>query len=800
MKDKKYLDTSLPLEERVSDLISQMTLDEKLSQIQSRQKAIPRLGVEDYHICAEAAHGLLVRGLQDPWPNGLSTVFPQPIGLSSTWDTDLLFRIGNVISDEARVWYKKDNRKRWLTLWFPTIDMERDPRWGRNEEAYGEDPFLVGKLAAALIRGTQGEHPYYIKAACAPKHFYANNVEEGRGSASSDFGERLKHEYYLKVFKHAFIEGKTHSLMTAYNEINGVPCIVNHEVKNIVKGDWGCEGFIVCDGDDLTQTVTLHKWCDTNAEAIAAALKAGVDSFTDRSEQRVYDAALEAINKGYITENDIDKALTNIFKIRFRLGQFDPEEMCPYNTISQDRLCCKENSETSLEASKKSIVLLKNDGILPLSPQSGEKLLIIGDLAEKNMADWYSGLPPVSITPKEAIIGQVGLNAVKTTGYHDLCSIYDKNKKAWLRVDLDGNVIFDGNEQTRSVFEEVDWGFNCVSYKETLSGKYLNLQPDLSLGCFSGEVWGWFTQEIFLRDEITGKFMPHGELQFGRFNDDELKKIASLTSGLSREIISDRLVEVVNASKEADTVLLFLGNHPLVNGRECFDRPSIYFPARWTKLINAISSVNKNIVLSLISGYPYAFPGELDSLRAVLYTSHGEQYIGTAISDAIFGKYNPAGRLSMTWYQSEDDLPDMNDYDIINSPRTYMYFDKKVQFPFGHGLSYTTFDYSNLHIKSNDGDYLVSCDVKNIGSVDGDEVVQLYVSFEGVPVKAPIKKLCGFSRVNIKSNETTTVTFNVPSEEVRLYCESDRSFSIIPKQIKFMIASSSENIQLEKTI
>jgi len=800
MSNKDYLDISLPLEARVSNLISQMSIEEKIGFLHNQQHEVKRLGIGAYNVSAEGAHGLLVRHYYDQWPYGESTVFPQPIGLSNTWDADLLHRVGEVIGDEARIYYEKDNHTRWLTLWFPTIDMERDPRWGRNEEAYGEDPHLVGKLASQLIKGVQGDDPFYLKSTCAPKHFYGNNVEKNRLSASTDISERVKREYYLKVFKYAFVEGKAMSLMTAYNEINGIPCIANPEVLSIVKGEWGCEGFIVCDGDDLSQTVTHHKYCKTNAEAVALALKAGVDCFTDQKNDMIIGAITEAYEKGLITQADIDTAVTNIFKLRFRLGQFDPPEKCKFTKIPQENLCCEKHSSTALEAARKSIVLLQNDGILPLDKSSCGKVLVLGDLARKNTPDWYSGKPPEAISPLDELSKVLPKKSIETVSIHDKCAIYNENEKGWLRVDKKGNVTFDGTEKTRTVFEEIDWGFKSVSYLSTDSGKYLNMKSDFTLECKSDYVWGWFTLELFLRNEKTGKFLSHGHLYGNRYSKEQVKEIASYISNLKVEILSDGIEPAVNAAVACDTVLVMLGNHPLVNGRECFDRPAITFPRRWTELLKRLRKVNKNVVLSLIAGYPFAFTKEAKLVRAVTFTSHGEQYVGKALIESLFGQYNPAGRLSMTWYLSEKDLPDINDYDIINSPRTYMYFDKPVQFPFGFGLSYTDFEYKNIKTLRKGKDFVVSCDVKNTGKMDGDEVVQLYLTHHGVPVKSPALQLCGFKRVHIKQGKSAGVEFIVPEEELKLFCEKKNAFSIIPKSITFSIGSSSADIKLTEEV
>ena len=799
----KIFDHKLPLEERIDYLLKEMTIEEKVGLLPARQAAIPRLDIGEYSVGAEGAHGLLVRRYYDQWPGGKSTVFPQPIGMSCTFDKNLLGRVGDVISTEARIWYEKDNRTKWLTLWFPTIDMERDPRWGRNEEAYGEDPHLAGKLAAALIRGVQGNHPYYLKASCAPKHFYGNNVEKDRGSTSTNISERLKHEYYLKVFKYAFVEGRAHSLMTAYNEINGVPCIANPENVTIVKGEWGCDGHIVSDGDDLLQTITLHKYCETPAQAIALALKNGVDCFPEQKTENVTNAALDALKEGLLTVEDIDRAVANTLRTRFRLGQFDPDSVNPYSKIKHDRLCGHEHSAVALETSKKAVVLLKNDGILPLDAKKCGKILMLGDLAEANFADWYSGKPPHVTTPFNAIRKKTSKSRVKAMKTHDLCVIFNEVEKAWLRIDEKGAVTFDGDEDTRAVFEEIDWGFNAVSYRDGTSGKYLNLANDpqregeFILACTSEVVWGWFTMEQFMRDEITGKFLGHGQTFGNRYNEEDNKKIKNLVKSLRSDILTNAMAPIKYEAERSDTVILALGNHPLINGRECYDRPSINFPKRWKKIIDSVCSVNKNVVLMLIAGYPYAFPKEEKSFRAVLYTAHGEQDVGAALADVVFGDYNPAGRTSMTWYQSEKDLPDINDYDIINNPRTYMYFDKPVQYPFGHGLSYTTFDYSDLKIEKNDDGHTVSCKVKNTGELAGDEVVQLYVTLNETPVKAPVKMLCGFERVHFEAGESKTIIFAVPPEDTALYDEEAAAFSIKPKTVTFTIGASSKDIRLK---
>ncbi|MBQ8997399.1 MAG: glycoside hydrolase family 3 C-terminal domain-containing protein, partial [Clostridium sp.] len=391
-----YKNSTFPLDVRVKSLISLLTLDEKISLLPTRQAAIERLNISEYSVGGEAAHGVVSN-------TGPSTVFPQPLGLASTFDEKLLEEIGSVIGDEARIYYDKSNRKYGLTLWAPTIDMERDPRWGRTEEAYGEDPILTGKLSSNLIKGMQGYDDFYLKLVPAPKHFYGNNNEEGRIYCSSSIDKRNKNEYYLKAFKPAFVEGKAKSMMTAYNSINGTPCILNKEVQDIVKDTWRCDGFIVCDGGDFSQTVDYHKYYKTHAETIAAALKAGIDCFTDDAEL-VINAAKEAISRNLITEKDIDKAISNILKIRFRLGQFDDDSLNPYANICPEKLCSKSHSELSLKACLESIVLLKNENnILPLKEDKINSLAILGPLANEIYRDWYCVTPPYKVTMLDGI-------------------------------------------------------------------------------------------------------------------------------------------------------------------------------------------------------------------------------------------------------------------------------------------------------------------------------------------------------------------------------------------------------------
>lgn len=383
------------LNERVQDLLSRLTLEEKVSLMPQYQAAIDRLGVGGYKHGTEGAHGI-------SWL-GKATSFPQPSGLACTWNPELLQRIGSAIGDEARAFYRKNPTVNGLTLWAPTVDMERDPRWGRTEEAYGEDPELTGQLSTALVKGIQGDHPVYLKAVATLKHFLGNNNEIDRGVASSSIDPRNMREYYLEAFKPAFKEGGAQSMMTAYNSVNGVPVILHPAVMEIVKGEWEMDGFIVSDAGDLFGIVKDHKYYDSFAQSMAESIKNGIDSVTEETEETIK-VIHEALREGLLTEEDLDRALANTFRIRFRLGEFDPEEGNPYAAIDDSVILSKAHSDLSLEAAKESIVLLKNDhAALPLSASALSKVAVIGPLGDEAFRDWYSGTLPYAVTPLQGV-------------------------------------------------------------------------------------------------------------------------------------------------------------------------------------------------------------------------------------------------------------------------------------------------------------------------------------------------------------------------------------------------------------
>lgn len=775
-----YKNSTLSLDVRVNSLIALLTLDEKISLLPTRQAAIKRLNINEYSVGGEAAHGVVSS-------TGTSTVFPQPLGLASTFDEKLLEKIGSVIGDEARIYYDKCNRRHGLTLWAPTIDMERDPRLGRTEEAYGEDPVLTGKLSSSLIKGMQGYDDFYLKLVPAPKHFYGNNNEEGRIYCSSSIDKRNKNEYYLKAFKPAFVEGKAKSMMTAYNSINGTPCILNKEVQDIVKDTWGCDGFVVCDGGDFSQTVDYHKYYKTHSETIASALKAGIDCFTDDAEL-VINAAKDALARNLITENDINKAISNILKIRFRLGEFDDDSLNPYANISPEKLCSKSHSELSLKACLESIVLLKNkNDILPLKENKINSIAILGPLANEIYKDWYCGTPPYKVTLLDGVKNKLINKDIKFHNGNDI-----------VKLSIDNEPLFNNN------FEMCNWGFGSITLKDTYSNKYLTLEEDDNkISSSADEIWGWFVKEVFKCNDISDNNFTLRTWDNGKisFNNGLLNKNINENNDiiLNKEIIEDGIKECINLAANSDVAIVVVGNHPLINAKEEIDRTDLILPPSQEELIKSVYSVNPNTIVVMISSYPFSINWCNDNVPAILHCTHGCQELGNAIAQCLFGDYNPAGRLPMTWYKSINDLPSIMNYDIINNNSTYMYYKGDPLYEFGYGLSYTNFKYSNLVISSNkissNKEIKIDFLLENIGTYEGDEVVQVYVSLTSSRAKRPIKQLVNFKRIHLDKNECKWVTFKLNSSDLEYFDVSSNNFILESGTCSILIGSSSKNIK-----
>ena len=794
-----FQDINLPLEERVKDLVSRFTLEEKINSMVQYQPEISRLGVKPYKHGTEAAHGIA-------WL-GKATTFPQPIGLGCTWNPEIMKEIGSVIGDEARIFYQKDPAVNGLTLWAPTVDMERDPRWGRTEEAYGEDPYLTGQLAASLVKGIQGDHPFFFKAVATLKHFIGNNNEIDRGECSASIDPRNMREYYLKAFEAAFVEGGAKSMMTAYNSINGTPALLHPYVNEIVKGEWDMDGFIVSDAGDVMGIVNDHKYYDNHTLSVADSIKSGIDSITDDAEIST-NAIRDALEKNLLTEEDLDRALTNTFRVRFRLGEFDPEENNPYANVDEGLLCSPEHNALSLKATKESIVLLKNDNqTLPLNKNKLNSVAVIGPLADIVYRDWYSGSLPYQITPFEGIKKKLGDKNVVLQDGSDLVKFKSSRTGKYVGITNEESLL-GANETVDSAetFHVSDWGFGEFTLKSLKTGKNVTTD-DQNLTASADEIWGWFTKEVF---RINAQDQDTVSLKTWNGNDISTDEktgslvVSELTEDFTKEVVFNGLEEAVEAAKSSEVAVVFVGNHPLINGKETIDRPDITLAAYQEKLVQEVYKVNPNTVVVVVGSYPFALNWIDENIPAVLYTSHAGQELGNAISDVLFGDYSPSGRLNMTWYRSTNDLTDIMDYDIIKGNRTYQYYKGKPLYSFGHGLTYSDFKYSDLQFNSKevnaDDTVTITLQVENIGPIASDEVVQLYVRDDESRVKRPDKELKGFTRIHLEPGTSQTIQFKLSVSDLAFWDVTRNQFSVESGTFTILIGRSSQDIQLTDTL
>jgi len=808
-KQYPFQDHQLPLNERVADLISRFTLEEKIESMVQYQPAIERLGVAAYKHGTEAAHGMA-------WL-GEATTFPQPIGLGCSWNSELMQQIGSVIGDEARVFYQRNPEVNGLTLWAPTVDMERDPRWGRTEEAYGEDPVLTGELTAGLVKGIQGNHPTYYKAIATLKHFIGNNNEINRGSCSASIDPRNMKEYYQAAFKPAFVKGGAKSMMTSYNSVNGTPTILLDDVKKVVKEEWNMDGFIVSDAGDLLGIVNDHHYYEDYKHAVAHAIRAGIDSITDDKEKSCT-AIAQALEEGLLTEQDLDQALFNTFRVRFMLGEFDSDELNPYANMPEEKLMAPEHAALSLQAAKESIVLLKNDHKqLPLNNEELKSVAVVGPLAHVVYRDWYSGKLPYQVSIVDGLKAKLNKTKVTYSPATDEVSLSVANKengKVGLiaEADEEGKLRLTAADEQPSHFELTDWDHGSYTLKELSSGKLLTTGDDKHLAAAADEAFGWFVKEVIrMKEKKEGVYAVHSwnnkaiKLPTGTdsYVTVEEEGEAAEQDHVRIEKVKDGIAEAKELAAAAQQAIVVVGNHPLINGKEEIDRPSLELAEQQRKLIEEVLEVNPNTVVVIVGGYPFVLGDLADRIPAILYTSHAGQELGNAVADVLVGNYSPSGRLNMTWYKGEEQLSDLLDYDIISSKRTYMFLEEEPLYPFGHGLSYAAFSYDNFHIASQFNEHnelLASVDVSNSSAITADEVVQLYVTVACSRVKRPLKKLVAFAKVTLEPGQTKQVTLSIPRDYLTIWDVTRDQFIVEKSSYTFAVGSTSELLQLSETV
>jgi|WetSurMetagenome_2_1015567.scaffolds.fasta_scaffold19342_2 beta-glucosidase len=807
-------------QERLADLVSLMTVDEKIKQLTNETDSIPRLGIPQYNYWSEALHGVLASG---------ATSFPLPVAMGSSWEPDLVHRVGSVISDEARALNITSGKG--LTYWSPTINIARDPRWGRNEESYSEDPYLLSQMGVAFIKGMQGDDPYYLKAVATPKHFMANNEEERRHNGSSDVDMRSMFEYYLPAFKQAIVEGKAYSIMGAYNEVNHVPCNANTFLLNdLLRRNWGFDGYVVSDCGAVNDMIYGHRFFKTGAEAAARSVVAGCD-LDCGTEYRQY--LPEALEKGLLEVKDLDRAVTRVLSARFKLGEFDPPEVVPYSSITKDKLDSKENRELALEVAQKSIVLLKNNGVLPLKKGKVKSIAIIGPNAAEAQLGIYSGWPNVQVGPLEGIAAKASAVGMKVD--YSLGCVVEGNllrpiepqyfarvegsSKTGMRGEYFDNMSLTGKPMLTRIDSMVNFNFGTGSPAPGLPEDHFSIRWKGKIIPPAAVHHVGVNNDDGARLYIDGKLViddwtDHAEqptsvevdLKPGKeyeivleMYDNALGAVARLSWDVGQKDF--RLAKEIAAKN--DVVVLVVGTSPGIS-REELDRTEIELPQVQRDLMNEIAAVNPNIILVLVNGGPVALAGIEKKAKAIVEAWYGGEYGGQAIADVLFGDVNPGGKLCETFYASTQQLPSFSDYDLINHPRTYMYVEQPVLYPFGHGLSYTQFEYSNLKLNAekikSDGEVDLQVTVKNIGKVKGDEVVQVYAHALKASIKVPINQLKRFQRITLAPGESRPLTFKIPASELSFYDIKTNDLKTKPGTWEIQIGSSSKDIRMKKAI
>jgi beta-glucosidase len=805
-----YLNPRLPISRRVEDLVSRMTLEEKVAQMMNRAPAIERLGVPAYDWWNEALHGVAYAGN--------ATVFPQAIGLGATWDEELIKSVASAISDEARAKYNeavaRDFRKRFygLTFWSPNINIFRDPRWGRGQETYGEDPYLTSRLGVAFVRGMQGDDPRYLKTIATPKHYAVHSGPESqRHTFDARPPERDLMDTYLPAFRAAIVEGKAGSVMCAYNSLNGEPlCASPRMLREILRREWGFTGYVVSDCDAVADIYNKHNFRKTPEEGVAVAVKTGTD-LTCGYEYRALPAA---IKQGLVNESEIDTAVKRLFEARFRLGLFDPPESVPYARIPFEANDSAVNRELAARAARESMVLLKNErGVLPLRKDL-KRVAVIGPNADslEVLLGNYHGIPSKWATPLEGIRRKVSPQtrvayalgttltgeAILPVPASALYTTADKSARG-LKGEYFDNKDLRGEPVATRIDEQLDfeWFTNAPA-------------PQLPTDNFSARWTGYFVPpasgtyqlgaraddgvRVFLDDRPLVEDWREGrlktltkavELEAGRayrLRVEYYERYADATAKLvwgPPGLKESMREEALKTARESDVVVMALGLSPSLEGEEMEvkvkgfgggDRTSLDLPEPQEDLLKAVVATGKPVVLVLINGSALAINWAQANVPAIVEAWYPGEEGGTALADVLFGDYNPAGRLPVTFYKSADDLPPFDDYRMQG--RTYRYFKGAPLYPFGHGLSYTRFEYANLKLNSKryetSRNVELSVDVRNAGAVAGDEVVQLYLTDVESSAPAPVRALKGVRRVRLAPGERRRVRFTLTPRDLTL--------------------------------
>ncbi|MDO5442591.1 MAG: glycoside hydrolase family 3 C-terminal domain-containing protein [Bacteroidia bacterium] len=833
-----YMNTNYSFQERAVDLVSRLTLEEKESLLGNNMAAIPRLAVRQYNVWSEALHGVLSGANPSVGIQGPSS-FPGSVAMGSSWDPDLLEREASAIADEARAIFQ--TKTKGLTFWSPVVEPIRDPRWGRTGESYGEDPFLSAVMSGGFVRGMMGSDPTYMKAVPCAKHYFANNSEFNRHVGSSNMDSRDMREFYLYPYKELIENDNLPSIMSSYNAVNHEPTSASElYLDTIARKTYGLYGYVTGDCAAIEDIYTGHYYVETAEEATAEGLKAGVDSDCGSVYQRY---AISALEKGLITMADIDRALVNMFTVRMRTGEFDPDPMVPYSLYPASTVNSEKNQALAMETATRTLVLLKNELVsgtsekaLPIDLNGIKKIALIGPQANDVELGPYSGRPEQSsmITPYQGItdyIAAKGLDIEVTTasgatqksksnllymGYFETIKAdgtvkrYDATKYNSASEGITVGSGMGDEEQVRTIddgawtayenvdlvdVEQITFGVNIPTeggiveaHVDSPDGRLIStLEATKASGKRVGGVYGGSTamtekvNKLGLNDLSTLYFV---------FKAPEDEEIAP---------------EVIQSAADADVAIVFVGTDENTATEEA-DRLTLLLPGNQEKLIQAVAAANKNtiVVMQTLGCVEVDRFKDLENIPGILWTGYNGEAQGAAIPRILFGEVNPGGKLNATWFKTVKDLPAITDYTLRGGEgkngRTLWYFDKPVSYEFGYGISYTEFEYSNFQISKSDispKDVItISVDVTNIGGYDGDEVVQIYMTPDApAALQRPIKRLKGFQRVTIPAGQTKTVSIDVDCEDLWFWDMDADCMTWDKGRYVFEIGSSSKDIR-----
>jgi beta-glucosidase len=816
-KDFPMWNHHLPMNQRIDDVISRLTLEEKIAQMLNATPAIPRLGILGYDWWNEVLHGVA----RTPFH---TTVFPQAIAMAATWDTTSLFKMADYSALEGRAIYNKaiqqgrtHERYLGLTYWTPNINIFRDPRWGRGQETYGEDPFLTAMLGQAFVHGLQGDDPKYLKAAACAKHYAVHSgPEPSRHRDNFDVSNYDLWDTYLPAFETLIVDAKVEGVMCAYNAFRKQPCCANDLLMvDILRKQWNFTGYLTSDCWAINDFYGDHK---THPDAMSASVDAVLHGTDVECGHIAYKSLVEAVQTNRIKEAQLDVSLKRLFATRFKLGMFDPSSVVKYAQTPESVLESDAHKAHALKMAQQSIVLLKNENnTLPLS-KNIKKIVVLGPNADNAIAILgnYNGTPSKLSTVLKGIQDKVG---------KDVEVVYEK------AVDFTNDTLF-----TPSNISQFQWegkkGFQAAYFNnKDLEGKPLWVQMEDKIDNF------WQEGEKVVEGIQANNFSVRYSTVFTADKDDIITFEVDADDGY-RLLIDDKEVlnnwkrnrwgakiyalptqknkayklvleywqgereakvklragelkpidfaALTNKIKDADAIIYVGGISPQLEGEEMEvnytgfnggDRTSILLPKAQTDLLKKLKGLNKPLVFVMMTGSAIAIPWEDENVPAILNAWYGGQSAGTAVADVLFGDYNPAGRLPITFYKSDSDLPGFKNYDMVG--RTYRYFKGEALYPFGHGLSYSTFQYENIKVPSKikKGKKInVIIQVKNTGKMDGEEVVQLYVSYPDVTAQAPIRALKGFQRLALKAGESKTLSFSLNPKDLSLVDETGKGY------------------------